>query len=568
MRNRILLEGKKENLALINPVLDAIVPMGRDPLTVRRDDPAIDLVEKYREKIKENWVATVERASTALTKQDVLSWYLRLALQYTIRSWAKALDPVKVGAMEQAYFRKVGLSVDNDDFEGNASLARLVHFLSLPIAGIRNYQYRHQSFREVMSDFQDMEDRWAATVDRLIDDEDDSPTPVIDFGNGWFWMNLNKPSCDKEARAMGHCGNSPRDGSQDTILSLRKKVQYGDLIRWSPALTFILTQDGMLTEMKGRGNDKPVAKYHKMIIALLLNPIVKGIVGGGYKPENNFSLDDLPEDDRKALLEKKPKLGTLWDQYQVHGLSDDVKNCVYAIIKDTYKYSEIYDFDSGGFIILRYFDDLDSFLNSGVDFLKPSNLYLDAMLKVSEGDFEDDLHWLGEDDAIDALDLIIQNTPDITDPNRSDISDFIKRLRELTGVDTKSVLDALRHIFPDAIEAVFDNMKTIAMREAMVTIIKNIAALKMAYRPSHCHYDGEGVTIRAKLDTFIYDLSRFAYGNDKPEGTFSNGIKRAIYYDWQLCDGIGDHTNWSEFFVQERQRFLNAIIDLFHTGVD
>ena len=44
------------------------------------------------------------------------------------------------------------------------------------------------------------------------------------------------------------------------------------------------------------------------IIKLLLNPLVKGISGGGYLADNNFSIFDLSENDLKTIQTNKPNL--------------------------------------------------------------------------------------------------------------------------------------------------------------------------------------------------------------------------------------------------------------------
>ena len=107
---------------------------------------------------------------------------------------------------------------------------------------------------------------------------------------------------------MGHCGNAPRESSDDTILSLRKEFPMNGEMKYSCMLTFILNEQGMLTEMKGRGNDKPAARYHKYIVPLLRNDRIEGIIGGGYLPENNFSINDLDEDLKNELIDEKPAL--------------------------------------------------------------------------------------------------------------------------------------------------------------------------------------------------------------------------------------------------------------------
>jgi hypothetical protein len=184
----------------------------------------------------------------------------------------------------------------------------------MPIPAIQNLRWEKQMPIDLIRQMTEIETTWREDIEnkkgntiQLTGDED----VVIDFHNGWTWFNLNKPSCSDEANAMGHCGNgsSQRD---ETILSLRKHVMDD---RWTPHLTFILDGNGQLGEMKGRANQKPVEKYHPFIIALLKTDIVQGIKGGGYMPENNFSLNDLPDEVKNALLAEKPMLADLNDLY-------------------------------------------------------------------------------------------------------------------------------------------------------------------------------------------------------------------------------------------------------------
>jgi hypothetical protein len=121
---------------------------------------------------------------------------------------------------------------------------------------------------------------------------------------GHYWVSLDRPSCDKEAEAMGHCGNAGyKEG--DIVWSMRDP-------KGVPHLTFIVNKK-MLGESKGFANNKPEAKYHPHIIAFLLGEdngesIVEYVKGGGYKPEANFHLEDLDKATQDMLKAKKPQL--------------------------------------------------------------------------------------------------------------------------------------------------------------------------------------------------------------------------------------------------------------------
>ena len=116
---------------------------------------------------------------------------------------------------------------------------------------------------------------------------------------------------------MDHCGNRFRQ-TGDLLLSYRTPVKTDDGISWIPRLTFVLnTKIGMLGEMKGYKNQKPSSKYHDVIIALLKHPMVKGIRGGGYEPQNNFKMDDLPNDIVMELVQEKPGLMNVVNRFQM-----------------------------------------------------------------------------------------------------------------------------------------------------------------------------------------------------------------------------------------------------------
>jgi hypothetical protein len=130
---------------------------------------------------------------------------------------------------------------------------------------------------------------------------------------GWKWLNLKRGFCRQEGDAAGHCGNiGAKD--DDNIFSLRDPEN-------RVHLTFIIN-NGILGEMKGRGNAKPSPKYHSPIIELLKSKNVGSIHGGGWDPTNNFALTDLPEETQKQLIKKKPFLNSPF-KYAIQNIKDD-----------------------------------------------------------------------------------------------------------------------------------------------------------------------------------------------------------------------------------------------------
>jgi len=136
--------------------------------------------------------------------------------------------------------------------------------------------------------------------------------------------------------AMGHCGNAgdPSEPNTSIVYRTLEETEKGPM--WKPRLFFVLDKDtGLLGETKGRENQKPAEKYHNVIMDLLRDPVVKGIKGGGYKPENNFKLEDLPEDVVEKLVEEKPGLATIRYDYEKRGMTKDLLNRLEGMWTDT-----------------------------------------------------------------------------------------------------------------------------------------------------------------------------------------------------------------------------------------
>jgi hypothetical protein len=289
-------------------------------------------------KSKSNVKNYISWAKQNLVKTDRIIWFLRW-LRIELAATTPNENDNLIGA--EALGEKSELDKLNKNFGTHYSTydmlpikslqTKLVHFLSLPINKIQEIKWLIQSPKELISDFTEIEEEWkisANTKNQLEYDRGDEPEKIITFNDGYAWFNLDTYYCRREADAMGHCGNGGGKSSE-TIFSLRSLV-YEDENKsnWHPVLTFICDSEGYLGEMKGRGNDKPAYKYHPYIIALLKSNYVTGINGGGYMPENNFSLDDLDEEEKAALIKLKPTLADVDEVYRSEGMSKRVLSLV------------------------------------------------------------------------------------------------------------------------------------------------------------------------------------------------------------------------------------------------
>ena len=141
---------------------------------------------------------------------------------------------------------------------------------------------------------------------------------IVKVSNEARWVALDKHGDEYEGKLLGHCGNQGGDRS-DTLLSLRVESKRFPGF-FEPRLTFVITPHGILGEMKGANNQKPAQEYHKAIVALLKQPMVNGLLGQHWLPPNNFSINDLSDEDFLELYQARPDLvkrqATFGDQYQ------------------------------------------------------------------------------------------------------------------------------------------------------------------------------------------------------------------------------------------------------------
>jgi len=280
--------------------------------------------------------ASIAKAKKTLKREDRIVWYLRLLrLEIVFQYYHKTPKTEETKAILDTelkkYNKKSRQNLTWDKLKAffpiNPILTALEHYLSLKINDINRYVFKYQSPAEISQEFMELEEEYNDSMgdeDRLIPENDE--IVFLDCGGGFKWFNLERASCSAEAKAMGHCGNSPSGyDSNQTILSLRQFVKKGDQGYWKPIATFIYhINEKSLGEMKGKNNTKPVKRYHPQILKLLYDDRIQAIHGGGYLPEENFSVNDLDEAVRDKLLEAKPRLMSFMDRIDKDGITEEI----------------------------------------------------------------------------------------------------------------------------------------------------------------------------------------------------------------------------------------------------
>ena len=154
--------------------------------------------------------------------------------------------------------------------------------------------------------------------------ENETGKVVMTFPDGFYWIDLQTTNCSDEANAMGHCGNTNKG---DTLYSLRDRNK-------SPHVTAsIEIKEGIVYQMKGRNNKKPIKKYHKYIVALLINDEL-GLKGFGteYDHGEDFIPKDLDKDLYDELLAKRPEIET-HAVFTDENIDEMFENMIYDMIR-------------------------------------------------------------------------------------------------------------------------------------------------------------------------------------------------------------------------------------------
>jgi hypothetical protein len=180
------------------------------------------------------------------------------------------------------------------------SLHKLIGALDTSIPDIEKLIFNQQSSEELWSELQYLS----------LLHQDFHPNPKTEpflIYNGFAWFDLNKHYCSTEADIADHCGNRNGDDTE-TIWTLREVSKQNAELGQHRATFIYNSEQNFIGEMKGTSNEKPIARCHPAIVQLLISFPELKLHGGGYKPENNFSVCHLSEELYTKLMTHRPDL--------------------------------------------------------------------------------------------------------------------------------------------------------------------------------------------------------------------------------------------------------------------
>jgi hypothetical protein len=123
---------------------------------------------------------------------------------------------------------------------------------------------------------------------------------ILFHTGNYYWIDLEKPSCAEEGKAMGHCGTGQVKG---TLYSLRERVTING-IEYVKRIMTADVQDRTITEVKGKANSKPDNSLYSHFMALFYKGYVDILrTNQGFRHESNIRISDLSDKDVKFLVE-------------------------------------------------------------------------------------------------------------------------------------------------------------------------------------------------------------------------------------------------------------------------
>lgn len=297
---------------------------------------------KAKKRVEDGIKKQIKKAKE-LKKSDRAIWYLRNFKLILLQSLKKSLEvtsgkddarvylfgfdildfdsPEEVKEVEKKFntlyqkeikkYSDKEIKQNNDFNDFNRIYNMLLHFLSLPIREIQDLTWEKQTDTELVDFMNNAEEQWKQKnqdKEQYIRVDENNDEIIKKIGD-YYWVDLERAYCPKEGKAMGHCGNSPRQSTGDNIYSLRKLIKVGDEKYWHPFVTVTVDEHGMVWEVKGRGNDKPAEKYIPYVVELFkMKKYIKGQrTGVGYMPENNLVFDrDFTEEQKEEIRDANP----------------------------------------------------------------------------------------------------------------------------------------------------------------------------------------------------------------------------------------------------------------------
>jgi len=348
-------------------------------------------------------------------------------------------------------------------------MQKIHHFYSYEDRRIRDaidgYQYGDKDSEIVFNDLEEIVDSLIDPNESFYLDEEEEKEEAgtdgykiedyISFPDGWKWVWKHTDKSEIEHKYGSHCGNCG-DPTHE-FLSLREPMEKKG--KWKIWASFSIDSEGYLVQRKGvveivnptsgrlkkrQGNTRPEERLHPYIYALLKIGNERGDIvgltsGSGYAHEEDFVLEDLPEDQRKELygvLEEKEFFESIYDEFEANGFTDRIMSEIESDMNVQLSRVEGKYWISVGEMPYGILDEISEMAG---DFYYPE-------FEDSFGDFEDNLDkFMASEDE----DLFYSDFKDSLDDG-ADCLTFLENIWHLTLYNRQSLLEKLKNSHSDS----------------------------------------------------------------------------------------------------------------------
>jgi hypothetical protein len=287
-------------------------------------------------KVIENWFSQVQNIPIDVNKDKLINWYAKniknylltyLSNQQNINFNNGYKDKSKLYTLVINYIKG---KITKEEYELNKTKLFLPRIETIDefIKNIYNeidYETNFNSIKDyIFSDVRNQEiwkidynssfeglsktsEEWHETLKASSKINQENGTVLIEYPNGFYWIDLESNNCREEGKAMGHCGVT----SADTLLSLRQRKKDGSI---EPYVTIAINDNKgnkyeTIYQCKGKNNKKPNEKYHRYIIDLYIKYKL-GVEKNKreYSSEDDFAINDLNDELFRKVLNEFPDL--------------------------------------------------------------------------------------------------------------------------------------------------------------------------------------------------------------------------------------------------------------------
>jgi len=267
------------------------------------------------------------------TNEDLSIWLANILIdkvkkklgEKNVSKFIKNFEEKSNNTFEETFFK----ILEKEKKNITRVITPVIHYVNSPIHS-KKPNINKLTLKEALKKSEEWHKELEKTAGKIIENE--TGKVILTFKDGFYWIDLETTSCVDSAKSMGHCGNT-NEGT--TLLELR------DVKKKSHITIAYNENDDKFTQIKGKGNTRPIDKYHKYIVDIIIELDVKDFQSE-YSNSSDFHVEDLSDElydyleenapeyikndqvmsDSEVLIKYKNYLENNWEEYLMYGNGD------------------------------------------------------------------------------------------------------------------------------------------------------------------------------------------------------------------------------------------------------